>query len=58
MDNSNKKKVEMTIECNCVGLDEALEKVARLAELLKVIDEHKDLIALLQSSKADEEVTI
>ncbi len=44
MDNLDKRKVEMTIECKCVGLDEALEKVTRLVELLKVIDEHKDLL--------------
>lgn len=26
MDNLNNRKIEMTIECKCVGLDEALEK--------------------------------
>jgi len=40
----NKKKIELTIECKCVGLDEALEKATRLVELLKVIDEHRDLL--------------
>ncbi len=35
MDNLDKRMVEMTIECKCVGLDEALEKVTKLVELLR-----------------------
>lgn len=52
MDNLDKRMVEMTIECKCVGLDEALEKVTRLVELLKEAEEHEKRIALLRSSNA------
>ncbi len=45
MDNLDKRKVEITIECKCVGLDEALEKLIQLTELLKVVDEHGDVLA-------------
>ncbi len=44
MDGSDKRKVEMTIEVKYTGLDEALEKISKLVELLKEIDEHKDLL--------------
>lgn len=50
MDSLDKRKVEMTIEVKCVGLDEALEKTSKLVELLKEVEEREKQIALLRSS--------
>lgn len=52
MDSIEKRKVELTIECKCVGLDEAIEKVTKLMDLLKQLKEHKDLITFSCSSDA------
>ncbi len=52
MDSLDKRKVEMTIEVKCIGLDEALEKTSKLVELLKEVEEYERQIALLRSSKA------
>lgn len=41
-----KRKVEITIECKAVGLDETLEKLERLVEFLRQVDSHKDLIGM------------
>lgn len=49
MDNLNNRKVEMTIECKCVGLDEALEKISKLVELLKQAEEYEQRLAVTRS---------
>lgn len=46
MDSLDKRRVEFTI----VGLDEAIEKVTKLVELLKQVDEYKKVLTLLHSS--------
>jgi len=51
MDSLDKRKVEMTIEVKCIGLDEALEKTSKLVELLKEVEEREKQIDLLGSSK-------
>ena len=52
MDILDKRKVEMTIEVKCIGIDEALEKLSTLVELLKEAEEHGKQLALLGSSNA------
>lgn len=49
MDNLNNQKIEMIIECKCVGLDEALEKVSKLVELLKQAEEYEQRLAVTRS---------
>lgn len=50
MDNLNNRKVEVTIECKCVGFDEALEKVSKLVQLLKQAEEYEERLAVMHSS--------